>query len=83
MCYFKSRDTIPPDVKEFLLPVFTHNTAGQFELLGAADIVRGERRTMNEVCGCCLLPRSYVSDLICFGYFQIIMANTFDSLTCE
>ncbi len=40
--------TILPDVKGFLLPIFTHDTAGQYELLGAADIVR-ERRVMNEV----------------------------------
>ncbi len=44
----QSRGTILPDVKEFLLPVFTHDTAGQFELLGATDIVK-ERRGMNEV----------------------------------
>eukprot|EP01084_Bolivina_argentea_P087714 158432_1 len=43
----QSRGTILPDVKEFLLPVFTHDTAGQFELLGATDIVK-ERRGMNE-----------------------------------
>ncbi len=47
MC-LQSPGTILPDVKEFLLSVFTHDTASQFELLGAADIVR-ERRAMNEV----------------------------------
>ncbi len=47
MCV-QSPGTLLPDVKEFLLRVFTHDTANQFELLGAADIVK-ERRSMNEV----------------------------------
>ncbi len=46
--YVQSPGTILPDVKKFLLPVFTHDTAGQFDLLGAAEIVK-ERRDMNEV----------------------------------